>query len=272
MTDLSKNSILQRFTTTKRVSISARRLWLIFQRTQYYSDSQHESIDQLFNYVVTDLSKNSILQRFTTDAKEMIKDGKLWLIFQRTQYYSDSQHTFTISVPSTVVTDLSKNSILQRFTTQHNCEAPPECCDWSFKELNITAIHNSDRPLAHYSSVVTDLSKNSILQRFTTAEATGRTPVALWLIFQRTQYYSDSQRQKAKLVIAYCCDWSFKELNITAIHNWKEPASISPTLWLIFQRTQYYSDSQPPLLLFGESLVVTDLSKNSILQRFTTNQ
>ena len=373
VTDLSKNSILQRFTTANELCQTFKKLWLIFQRTQYYSDSQRlmafskdgPSCDWSFkelnitaihnawcinrrdSLVVTDLSKNSILQRFTTSYHKTLSLLPLWLIFQRTQYYSDSQPRGCL-LYSISGCDWSFKEL--NITAIHNCidirKHPWQSCDWSFKELNITAIHNNNTKYSRQFEVVTDLSKNSILQRFTTRYVVNAKGARLWLIKELniTAIHNDISHRDLKHRVVTdlsknsilqrfttkwwslnrdkCCDWSFKELNITAIHNKRINNSLGCTvvtdlsknsilqrfttkfsywlintkLWLIFQRTQYYSDSQPVVVfpkkatscdwsfkelnitaihnttcpLYLPSRVVTDLSKNSILQRFTT--
>ena len=173
-------------------------------------------------YGVSNISKISIQQQFTTSKNFTYKDGEVFQIFQRSQYNSNSQLLFWM--------------IISR----------PGCFKY-FKDLNTTAIHNSFSFHFFFTKGVSNISKISIQQQFTTSNSNTRSWYEVFQIFQRSQYNSNSQLRLFTGISCWRCFKYFKDLNTTAIHNL--------------------------LVLFLQQLLgVSNISKISIQQQFTTRR
>ena len=169
-------------------------MFQIFQRSQYNSNSQLFSYHITFNVGVSNISKISIQQQFTT----LPQLEQLWVtvfqIFQRSQYNSNSQQL---------------------------CSRSIECngCFKYFKDLNTTAIHNLFDAVGIRVYGVSNISKISIQQQFTTIGMRIAPTIWVFQIFQRSQYNSNSQPAKSIAIKSSGCFKYFKDLNTTAIHN-----------------------------------------------------
>ncbi len=145
--------------------------------------------------VVSNISKISIKQQFTTKALNWAKTCKLFRIFQRSQLNSNSQPFKICSNWRAVVSNISKISIKQQFTTVTILLILSYMLFRIFQRSQLNSNSQRKVNVKRIGKVVSNISKISIKQQFTTLYSSLLTFHQLFRIFQRSQLNSNSQLQ-----------------------------------------------------------------------------
>ena len=185
-----------------------------------YLKAIHNTIFCKYNifFAVFDISKIFIWKQFTTISPKATQHQKLYLIFQRYLFESNSQPSSLPFSQRGAVFDISKIFIWKQFTTQWAKEASCWSCIWYFKDIYLKAIHNGTRTAHLKLLAVFDISKIFIWKQFTTVE----------------DYVREDES----------CIWYFKDIYLKAIHNRSFRHFKTLWLYLIFQRYLFESNSQ----------------------------
>ena len=98
---------------------------------------------QLNVLTVSDVSKIWKWKQFTTYPIVKIPAGQLFLMFQRYENESNSQHIIDSRAHFSTVSDVSKIWKWKQFTTWRTIIDKIKNCFWCFKDMKMKAIHNS---------------------------------------------------------------------------------------------------------------------------------
>ena len=194
VSDMSKIQFWKQFTTFLNLVIRNLLLFLICQRYNFESNSQLPQIwaysgKSCFWYV-----KDTILKAIHNTACGIPLRCRLFLICQRYNFESNSQRAIE-----------SLNKIAS--------------CFWYVKDTILKAIHNKSCIFALKVEAVSDMSKIQFWKQFTTLSYENKFTCKLFLICQRYNFESNSQRGGSGCPPPVGCFWYVKDTILKAIHN-----------------------------------------------------
>ena len=167
---------------------------MILQKYDFSSKSQHNSINVTLHPVVCDTAKVRFFKQITTFDRGSYRQGSLFVILQKYDFSSKSQHD---GFP------------------------PFQCggCLWYCKSTIFQANHNCCPHAALLLAVVCDTAKVRFFKQITTNTNNSGLLRRLFVILQKYDFSSKSQLTCARSVLRVCCLWYCKSTIFQANHN-----------------------------------------------------
>ena len=180
--DTAKVRFFKKITTARQRNALERALFVILQKYDFSSKSQHKSGWIALHPVVCDTAKVRFFKQITTTRYAHALFTKLFVILQKYDFSSKSQPYFPLRV-----SELG--------------------CLWYCKSTIFQANHNIIRKTKRYTQVVCDTAKVRFFKQITTTPLQAKIWCMLFVILQKYDFSSKSQRPKSEYpYIAVVCD------------------------------------------------------------------
>ena len=115
----AKIRIFKQITTDGHDALAAIGVFILVQRYEFLSKSQHKQLAQLNNTGVYPCAKIRIFKQITTRNDVGFVEKVVFILVQRYEFLSKSQHHLVLSVPTSGVYPCAKIRIFKQITT--NC-------------------------------------------------------------------------------------------------------------------------------------------------------
>ena len=166
-----------------------------------------------------------VTQRYQFESNSQLSDGSTLTVSRCLWSHKDTNlkaiHNKGLkkTISLTGVYGHTKIPIWKQFTTISSILLVLSGCLWSHKDTNLKAIHNGGWGGPTWQPGVYGHTKIPIWKQFTTGQSTVTDDSMVFMVTQRYQFESNSQRLVVVHLLLCRCLWSHKDTNLKAIHN-----------------------------------------------------
>ena len=191
-----------------------------------------------------------ILQKYDFSSKSQLKlaedkglNSCLWYC-KSTIFQANHNITWAMVRYALVVCDTAKVRFFKQITTG---EQPLNLLDWLFVILQKYDFSSKSQRIEMKTAkgkVVCDTAKVRFFKQITTEPEVKAVAFQLFVILQKYDFSSKSQRLYFRSLSTNCCLWYCKSTIFQANHNWINKLNINDELFVILQKYDFSSKSQ----------------------------
>ena len=243
--DTAKVRFFKQITTERKYALNTNQMFVILQKYDFSSKSQHIKKIILWWIDVCDTAKVRFFKQITTNFIKRLRFHLMFVILQKYDFSSKSQLIFTCPILTTRCLWYCKSTIfqanhnndknkskkrkmfviLQKYDFSSKSQLPRQCqprayrCLWYCKSTIFQANHNVWSLALCTSLDVCDTAKVRFFKQITTQDSSLIQVGQMFVILQKYDFSSKSQQIYHYTVLRHRCLWYCKSTIFQANHN-----------------------------------------------------